>query len=134
MAVMPFIKFPTNTGDLGNNAVESGIIIPLAVALPAGWNMGLMAEFDFNRNEEKDYYTDFIQSITFGHHIIGNLNGYVEFFSSFNDEPESDWIGNVDVGFTYSVTEDVQLDTGVNIGVSRAADDFNPFCGLSIRY
>ena len=133
-AAMPFVKFPTNTGELGNSAVEGGIIFPLAVSLPADWNMGLMTEFDFNRNSEKNYYTDFINSITLGHQIIGNLNGYVEFFSSFNNEEDSPWIGTIDMGLTYAVTENIQLDSGVNIGVTRSADDFNPFLGCSIRY
>lgn len=133
-AAMPFIKFPTNTGELGNRAVEGGVILPLAVSLPADWNMGVMTEFDFRRNSQKDYYTDFINTITFGHQIIGDLNGYVEFFSSFNHEEDSKWIGTVDTGLTYALTEDIQLDGGVNIGVTRSANDFNPFLGCSIRY
>jgi hypothetical protein len=43
-------------------------------------------------------------------------------------------IGTVDAGFTYALTEDIQLDAGVNIGVTRAADDWNPFLGLSWRF
>lgn len=135
LAVMPFIKYPTNTDDLGNDDVEGGIIIPLAVSLPKEWNMGIMTEFDFNRSADNDdYYTDFINSITFGHQIIGALNGYIEFFSKFNNEPDSTWVGTVDGGLTYAVNENIQLDAGVNIGVTRSANDFNPFCGISIRY
>ena len=133
-AFMPFIKFPTSTDDLGNDFVEGGIILPLAVALPGDWNMGVMTEFDFNRNSEKDFYTDFINSITFGHQIVGDLNGYVEFFSSFNQEEDSEWVGTVDAGLTYAVSQNIQLDGGVNIGVTRSADDFNPFLGCSVRY
>ena len=33
-AVMPFVKFPTNTAGLGNKQVEGGIIFPLAVRFP----------------------------------------------------------------------------------------------------
>lgn len=134
LAVMPFVKFPTNTDDLGNDAVEGGIIVPLAVSLPADWSMGIMTEFDFNRNSEKDYYTEYVNTITLGHSIIGNLNGYVEFFSSFNDEDDSPWVGTVDAGLTYAVSNNIQLDGGVNIGVTQSADDFNPFMGISIRY
>jgi hypothetical protein len=133
-AVMPFVKFPTNTGDLGNKAYEGGIILPLAVSLPAEWSMGVMTEFDFNRNEDKDYYTDFINTVTFGHQIIGDLDGYMEFFSSFNREENSPWVGTVDLGLTYAVSKHIQLDGGVNIGVTNSADDFNPFLGLSVRY
>jgi hypothetical protein len=43
-ALMPFIKAPTNQDDLGNHAVEGGVILPLAVQLPWGWSMGVMTE------------------------------------------------------------------------------------------
>ncbi len=133
-AAMPFIKFPTSTGNLGNDAVEGGLILPLAFSLPAGWNMGIMAEFDVSRNDQKDYYTDYIHSLTFGHQIIGDLSGYVEFFSSFNQQEDAGWVATFDAGFTYGLTADIQLDLGVNVGLTRAADDFNPFLGLSLRY
>jgi hypothetical protein len=44
--VMPFVKFPTAARGLGNNSVEGGLILPLAVELPGGWGMGTMLEVD----------------------------------------------------------------------------------------
>jgi hypothetical protein len=38
------------------------------------------------------------------------------------------------MGLTYGVTKNLQLDAGVNIGVTRAAEDLNPFLGLTSRY
>ena len=38
--VMPFVRFPTETGGLGNHHVEGGLILPLAVSLPAGFEPG----------------------------------------------------------------------------------------------
>ncbi|OGX27906.1 MAG: hypothetical protein A2787_04085 [Omnitrophica WOR_2 bacterium RIFCSPHIGHO2_01_FULL_48_9] len=134
MAVMPFVKFPTNGANLGNDDVEGGIIVPIAFSLPHEWGMGVMTEFDFNRNaDNEDYHTEFINTITFGHQIVGNLNGYVEFFSNVSNEAKADWVGTVDAGMTYLLNKDVQLDAGVNVGVTRSAEDLNPFCGLTIR-
>lgn len=135
LAVMPFVKFPTNQDDLGNDDVEGGIIIPLAVELPAGWGMGVMTEFDFVRNSDDDgYSTDFVNTITFSHDIVGNLGGYIEFFSLVSSESGNDWVGTVDLGLTYAISDDIQLDGGINIGVTDAAEDFNPFLGLSWRF
>ena len=135
LAVMPFVKFPTNGANLGNDAVEGGVIIPLAVALPNEWGMGVMTEFDVSQNAaDKDYHIEFINTITFSHAIVGDLSGYLEFFSKVNKEDDVPWVGTVDTGLTYALTKDVQLDVGMNIGVTRSADDLNPFCGLSIRY
>ncbi len=135
LAVMPFVKFPTNTGELGNDEVEGGVIIPLAIGLPADWSMGLMTEFDFNRNEEDSgYRTEYVNSVTLSHAIVGNLNGYLEFFSRQFSDSGMPWEGSVDAGLTYGVNDNTQLDIGVNTAVTRSADDFNPFVGMSIRY
>jgi len=133
--VMPFVKFPTAQNHLGNDALEGGLILPLAISLPADWAMGLMTEFDFTRDSSgSGYHPEFINTITVSHSIVGDLGGYVEFFSSVSTEDDSEWIGTVDLGLTYGVTADIQLDAGVNIGVTRAADDINPFVGISWRF
>lgn len=135
LALMPFVKIPTNQDDLGNNSVEGGLIIPLAVELPGGFGLGLMTEFDVIRNEsDSGYHAEFINSVTLSHDIVGKLGGYVEFFSAISAESSSDWVGTVDLGLTYAVTDNIQLDAGVNIGVTDSADDFAPFVGLSVRF
>jgi hypothetical protein len=40
-ALLPFVKFPTSTDNLGNNAVEGGVIFPLAVSLPHDFDLSL---------------------------------------------------------------------------------------------
>jgi len=133
--MMPFLKLPTGATELGNGAVEGGIIFPLAITLPQEWSMGLMTEIDHLRNSDSsNYHQEFINSITFGHGIIGQLAGYLEFFSSISSERDVEWIGTVDFGLTYNLRSNVQLDAGVNIGVTRAADDLNLFVGLSVRF
>jgi hypothetical protein len=135
LAMMPFAKFPSNQDGLGNNAVEGGIIFPLAIELLHGWGMGVMTEFDLLRNEtDRGYHAAFVNTITFSHDIYGKLGGYVEFFSEVSAERGSRWAGTVDLGLTYGLTENIQLDAGVNIGVTESADDVNPFVGLSCRF
>jgi hypothetical protein len=134
-AVMPFFKFPTNQDGLGNDSIEGGIIAPLAVELSGGWGLGLMTEVDFLRDSADDgYEVSFINSITFSHDIAGALGGYIEFFTEISTEDDSDWIGTLDLGLTYGLSDNVQLDAGVNLGVTDSADDFNPFLGVSWRY
>ena len=135
LAVMPFVKIPTNQDDLGNDDVEAGIIIPFALELPAGWGLGLMTEFDFVRNRADDgYSTDFVNTVTFSHDIVGNLGGYVELFTLISSESNTDWVGTFDMGLTYGLTEDIQIDAGINIGITESAEDYNPFLGLSWRF
>ena len=38
------------------------------------------------------------------------------------------------IGFAYQVTKSFQLDAGINIGVTDAADLINPVLGVSMRF
>ena len=133
--VMPVIKFPTSQDDLGNSALEGGIILPLAIQLPGEWDLGTMVQVNYLRDSESsDYHTEVIESITVGHDIIGELAGYVELFSNLSTERHASWVATFDVGLTYKLSRNVQLDAGVNVGLTEAANDLNPFVGLSVRY
>jgi hypothetical protein len=134
-AVLPFVKLPTNQDGLGNDAVEGGLALPLAVALPRGWDMGLMAEFDALEDEDAaGYHVDFLDSITFNHGIVGALAGFMEFVSIATTERERRWVGLVDLGLIYAVTEDLHVDAGVNLGLPRPDHYVSTFFGLSQRY
>jgi hypothetical protein len=133
--LVPFVKFPVNTGQLGNNAVEGGTGFLLAIKLPHDFDLGLETAIGvFQNDDDSDYHADFANSITLDHSIIGKLSGYVEFFSDVNMERHSEWVGTVDVGLEYLLTENIQLDCGCDFGVTRAADDFNPFAGITVRF
>jgi len=133
-ALLPFVKFPTNTNGLGNDAVEGGALFPLALKMPGEWGLGAEAGFGVLRNAGgTGRHGEFIQSITVGHALAGKLSGYAEFFSSLSTERNAGWIATIDAGVTYRVTENIQLDAGCNFGVTAAADTVNPFVGLSIR-
>lgn len=134
-AVMPYVKLPLDLGDAGNDLVEGGIILPLAVSLPDGWGLGLMTEIDWVANATGDeLHTEWVNTITFSHDLTARLGGYVEFVAVISDETGSDGIGQFDLGLTYAVSDDIQLDGGCNIGVTRAAPDVQPFLGLTLRY
>ena len=133
-ALMPFVKLPTNQHQLGNEAVEGGLIVPLALSLRRGWGAGLMAEVDMNRNAADDgHHAEWIATATASHDIGGNLAGFVELFSLHNGEPGATWVGTFDAGLTYAATPDIQVDGGFYAGVSDAAEDLALFLGLTVR-
>ncbi len=135
LALMPFVKLPSNQDNLGNNAVEGGLIIPLSIDLPAGWGMGLMTEIDYIQNAaDTDYHGEWINTVTFSHDLVGDLGFYVEFFSMVSSEKGARWVGTVDLGLTYGVTRNLQFDAGINIGITKSAEDLNPFVGVSWRF
>ncbi|MFM8469127.1 MAG: transporter [Limisphaerales bacterium] len=133
--LMPYIKLPTNQDQLGNRSVEGGLVAPLTVELPAGWSLGTMAQLDLTRDTRSSgHHPELIASASFSHDIVGGLAGYAEFFQSLSLERGAPWVATVDFGLTYALTKNLQLDAGINLGVSRAADDWNPFVGISWRF
>jgi hypothetical protein len=134
-AVMPFVKWPLSQSSVRNGKTEGGVILPLAVELPHGWGMGVMTEIDYVRDEDDgDYDTEYFNTVTFGHDIVGDLAGYVELAALFTSDTGDDWQGQAGVGLTYGLDENTQLDLGCNFGVTTSAPDFNPFMGLTLRF
>lgn len=134
LSVMPFVQFPTGTGELTSGTIEGGIILPFALELPAGFDLGIMEEIDFLHDDSDGRANRvFVQSVAFGHDILRALSGYVEFFSAVDAREPDRWVGTVDGGVNWLVLPDFKLDAGVNLGVTRTASDWTVFVGLTWR-
>lgn len=134
-AIMPFIKIPTANSDLGNRYVEGGVISALAIDLPADFSSAVMIELDFNRSADNDrYVVDLVHSATISHSIIDDLNGYLEYAGFTNLNGDEKYRGYFDAGLTYGLTPDIQLDAGIRVGLTKAAEDLGVFAGISLRF
>jgi hypothetical protein len=133
LALIPFVKLPTNTDHLGNNAVEGGLGIPFAFDVP-NWDVGFQTTFNVVQNDVGSaYHTEFANSVSVGHAIFSEVSYHGEFFSSVSTEENSHWIGTLDTWFTYQPKKNLCLDAGVYIGVTQAADDWHPWVGVTWR-
>ena len=132
LAIMPFIELPTGDDDLGlGDDIEGGVIIPFAMPLPHGFSLGLMAEFDFVKDDDGDGYDlEFVHTASIGHDLVGDLAGYVEYVGI---AAPGDYLAHLGAGLTYGLTPDVQLDAGVLVGLEEDAEDFTVFAGVSFR-
>ncbi|MDB6017497.1 MAG: hypothetical protein JWR19_1986 [Pedosphaera sp.] len=134
LALIPFVKFPTTQNNLGNGAYEGGLGIPYAFDVPH-WDVGFETAVSVNHDAlGSGYHAEIANSVSIGHAVIGNLEYHVEFFSSVSTEQNSDWVGTFDTFLTYPVNKNLVLDGGVYIGVTRAADDWHPWIGMTWRY
>jgi hypothetical protein len=134
-AIMPFIKLPTARRDLGNGHIEGGIIFPLSVSLADTWDLGTMAEFDFNRSAANDRcVVDFVHALTIGHELSDAISMYAEYAGFANLNGDEKYRGYFNTGVTYGLTKDIQLDAGIRAGLTTAADDIGVFTGISIRF
>jgi Putative MetA-pathway of phenol degradation len=135
LALMPWIKVPTAQDHLGNDRLEGGLTIPIALELPRGLWLFLSPEASaVEKTNGRGYTAAFRNTTTLWHQIVGELSGYIEFVNWVPSDVPSEWYGTADAGCTYMLTKNVQLDAGVLIGVTRTAPDINPFVGLSVRF
>ena len=130
-ALMPFVTLPTATDGLGAGKVEFGLIAPLAIALSDRIGLGLMTELDVvGQGDGTGHRASFVNSATIGVALTDRLGMYTELFTERGD----DWVVTGDLGFTYALSDYVQLDAGANLGVTHAADDLAMFVGVSRRF
>ena len=135
LALMPFVKLPTNSNGIGNDAVEFGLIIPLAIEVTDRVGIGLMTEIDMlEESDGSGLAASFINSATASFALTERLGMYTELFTERSTERGARWIVTGDVGLTYGLTDDLQLDGGVNLGITDAADDLQLFVGISRRF
>jgi hypothetical protein len=132
--VIGFVSFPTATDGLSNHHLQGGVIFPFAVNLPADFVLEAMAEFDIDRNSANSGYgLDLLDTINLSHAIVGRLAGYVEYAGIAPIDTGHTYVAFFDTGVTYLLADNVQIDFGVNIGLSGHANDLVVVTGMAFR-
>lgn len=130
-ALMPYVTLPTSRAWLGTGKVEFGLIAPLAIGLSDGIDLGLMTEVDVvGADDGRGRDVSFVNSATLGFSLTSRLGLYTELFT----ERGNQWIVTGDIGVTYAIGNNTQIDAGVNLGLNKAAEDAALFLGLSRRF
>jgi len=126
------LKLPTATGGFSNGKCEGALTLPVAFELGGGWEGGAMTVAEFrSRGAGGGYRGVWNNTATLGHEIVKDVAGYGEVTSSVGDGAH---VATVNFGVTWKLSANTQLDAGVNLGVSRRADDLGVFSGLSRRF
>ena len=124
LAMIPYVKIPSNTGGVGAKGVEGGVIVPWSMNLPGGVVSGAMFQWDVVRNDDDNGYdahwhaTGFIQR-----NLTRALSVYAEGTLLTPSTGFSHRSGTLGVGALVQLTKNVQLDYELQRGItSRAAD------------
>lgn len=135
LALMPFIKFPTAHGDVGNGAWEGGLILPFGFALPGGWSAGVMTELDWAADEGgSGHHLAWLNSATVSHSLTKNTAFFLELVGVL---PTGNSHGNeayFNAGLTWAVMPNWQLDGGLRTGLTADSVDLTPFLGISAKF
>lgn len=134
-ALMPFIAFVSDPGE-SRRIVNFGLIMPFKVDVGAGWGLSTMVELDLAAEAPgAPRKLVLVGSASLGHSIAGPLAFYAEVYGgTIVADASDDWEMTGDLGLTLGIGRNVQLDAGINLGVTRVAEDVNPFLGLAFRF
>ena len=125
VAIMPYVKVPTNSSGVGNDSVEGGVIVPWSTHLLTGLEVAAMAELEFRRNPADDGYDTFMLATAYAKQpLVGGLSLYGEatMGKSSGGEP---FAGTVGVGATLAVNSSIWWDYAMYKGLSHGAADWN---------
>jgi hypothetical protein len=130
-ALMPFVKIPTGRA-CGNGAWEGGIVTPFSVQLPHDWTLGTQFQATINRDSEaKTHFLELAPTLTVGHDLYKTLGGFIEIATAW-DTRATAWAATINGGPTLRLGNNVQLDTGINLALTKnTATTY--FLGFSFR-
>ena len=136
LALLPFVVLPTDRHNgVSPDFVESGLIVPYAVKLSDKFGLGLNAGLTYLKEDATaGYHPEYLASASLSYEWNENLGTYYEVAARFHTEDPRGDVVVLGTGFTYKLAKNIQLDGGVNFGVTRAADRINPFVGISTRF
>lgn len=134
VALMPFVKIPTDTR-LSNREWEGGLIIPFGLEISKWLTVNWMLEGDAIYISDKDRHEAvFVHTISLAW-ILEKVSPGLGLFTEFAGEAGGGpYRASANAGFTYGVSDDLQLDVALNLGVTEAAEDFACFTGISFRF
>lgn len=136
LALLPYVTLPTD-GDngIGADEVAFGLIVPLAIDLGGGLGLGLNGAANFTRSaEDATYDAAVLTSASLAYEWSDRIGTYAEVVWEFSRSDPAGDVVTLDTGLTFRVAKDLQLDMGVNIGATRAADRVAMFLGMAARF
>lgn len=136
-AILPYVSLPTDRKNgISPAHVGGGLILPLALRLSETVSLGLnMAAHWVRSDVSSRYHTETAASASLAYAWTEKLGSYHEVAARFNvTDPRGGTVVVLGTGLTYALDRNLQIDAGVNIGLTRSADRVNPFVGISRRF
>ena len=134
--LIPFVKVPTATHNLGNGKLEGGLIAPVSVATKAGVTVTLGPEVDIDADTEgRGYHPALTNLVNVGFNATPKLSLSAELWSSINFDPAHtvrQW--SLDGCAAFLASNRVQLDAGANFGLNRVTPDVELYAGASVLF
>jgi hypothetical protein len=129
------IDIPSGSPRVTSGFVEGGTSLFWLRRWPNKLYLGIEAGVDIRENiRQFGYHTEFLNSISLAYSLTKKLGSKVEIASIASTESRQPWEGVFATALLFQPLEDMQLDIGMNVGLTKPAMDFNPYSGVSVRW
>ncbi len=131
VSVFGALSLPVGSDAFSSDEVDPGLGVAWSYALDSGPGLfGTVVANSVSSDDERE--TQLGTAIGVGHALSDRIGSYVEYFSIHSDS--SDSAHSVNGGFTYLVSNDLQLDVYAGGGLNHLADDFFVGSGVAWRF
>jgi hypothetical protein len=132
VAVIVASTLPTGDDDLGEDEPQPEFTLALAWDLSDRLSLGSNFNYAYV-SEEDDRFHQFSGSLSLGYKLTEQWGSYIEFFGFVPKSEDGPNASFFDGGFTYLVTNDLQLDARAGVGVFNA-DSPDYFTGVGVSW
>ena len=133
LSILSGISVPSGSAPFSSGDVDPETRLIWGYALDetfsVGGNVNLAVPTDGN-----DRFFQTAASISLGAALTDRLGGFIEYFGIYPNSRNSDCAHSVDGGFTYLLTDNVQLDVSTGVGLNEEAPDFFVGAGIAMRF
>jgi hypothetical protein len=136
VAVIPFVKLPTARRGIGNRKIEGGLAVPVSFAVGGGVTATLGPELDLLADGDgHGRHLALVNIINLSLPVAPRLTLAGEVWSNVNFDPAGTIKqASADAALAYAVSNEMQLDLGVNAGLTRDTADLELYAGVSLRF
>ncbi|MFZ1104707.1 MAG: transporter [Hyphomicrobiaceae bacterium] len=134
LGLLPFVVLPTDRHNgISPDFAEAGLIVPYALKLTDKLSLGINAGIAWVKGDASaGYHAESMASASLGVEWSDKLGTFYEVAGRFHADGGDEVV--LGTGVTYRLSKNVQLDAGANFGITSAADRFNPFIGMAVRF
>lgn len=138
VVLRPFLTLPTARTGLGAGAVEGGVLVPLSAPLAGGWSINVTPEVDILADSVgSGRHAQTVGSVGFTHGLGAGFSGTVEAWAQRDFDPAGEITqASFDLGLAWSPASvpSLQLDAGVNLGLTHDTPGAEVYAGVSKRF
>lgn len=131
LAVAAFATLPTGRREISAGQGEQGATLAFAANLAAGASDCLDCGTQLVwHHADTGSFGEAGQSLLYTHTFSEKQSVSVELNVSRTTGPGTAWLGNSSLCWSYTASKRLVLNAGLNVGLSRATDDYAPFVRL----